>query len=63
MKHKLMNPIPHSAPKATVDHDLIDKQLTEAIEDVRRGRVYGPFSSAKEIIQSLRREARRLRKR
>ena len=41
---------------------VVDRELALALEDVRKGRVYGPFSSAKEVIQSLHREAKRLRK-
>ncbi len=32
---------------------LVEKRLAEALEDVRRGRVHGPFRSAKEMIRSL----------
>ena len=41
---------------------VVDRELALALENVRKGRVYGPFSSAKEVIQSLRREAKKLRK-
>ena len=33
---------------------LIDKRLNEGIEDLKNGRVYGPFRSVKEMIGSLR---------
>ena len=33
---------------------LVEKRLAEALEDVKRGRVHGPFRSAKEMISSLR---------
>jgi len=39
---------------------LIDRHLAEALEDVKRGRVYGPFHSAEEMIRSLHRNARKL---
>ena len=42
---------------------VVDRELALALEDVRKGRVYGPFSSAKEVIQSLHREAKKMRKR
>ena len=42
---------------------VVDRELALALEDVRKGRVYGPFSSAREVIQSLHREAKKLRKR
>ena len=41
---------------------VVDRELALALEDIRKGRVYGPFSSAKEVIQSLHREAKKLRK-
>jgi AbrB family looped-hinge helix DNA binding protein len=41
---------------------VVDREIALALEDVRKGRVYGPFSSAKELIQSLHREAKKLRK-
>lgn len=34
---------------------LIDKRLEEAEEDVRCGRVLGPFSTAKQAMKALRR--------
>ncbi len=41
--------------------ELIEKRLTEGLEDIKAGRVHGPFSSAKEAIRHLRksRKARR----
>ena len=42
---------------------VVDRELALALEDVRKGRVYGPFLSAKEMIRSLHREAKKLRKR
>jgi hypothetical protein len=33
---------------------LVEKRLAEALEDVKREHVYGPFRSAKEMIRSLR---------
>ena len=38
---------------------LIDRELAEALEDVRQGRVRGPFKSAEALKKSLRRNARR----
>ncbi len=32
---------------------LIDRRIDEALTDVRRGRTYGPFDSADEMIASL----------
>lgn len=40
-------------PKALVNKE-VERRLSESFEDFRKGRVYGPFSSAKEAIRSLR---------
>jgi AbrB family looped-hinge helix DNA binding protein len=34
---------------------LIDRRIEEGLEDIRRGRTYGPFDSADEMIESLQR--------
>ncbi len=36
----------------------IDRELALALEDIRRGRAYGPFKTAKEAIRALRRAAK-----
>ena len=43
--------------------DLLERDLAAAEADVKAGRVYGPFSSAKEVVRSLHREAKKLKKR
>jgi len=45
-------------PKALVDKQL-EKRLAESFEDVRKGRTYGPFSSAKELIADLHRRTKK----
>jgi AbrB family looped-hinge helix DNA binding protein len=41
-------------PKIVVDkHPEIEARLREAEEDIKAGRVYGPFNSAKELIRDL----------
>ena len=37
---------------------LVDKRLEEAEEDVRHGRVLGPFSTAKQAMKALRKRPR-----
>ena len=37
----------------------ISAQLAESLEDVRKGRVYGPFATVAELERSLRRTARK----
>jgi AbrB family looped-hinge helix DNA binding protein len=42
-------------PKELVDkHPEIDKRLAEAEEDIKAGRVHGPFKSAHEAVKALR---------
>ena len=36
--------------------------IAEGLEDIKKGRTYGPFASADELLQSLHREAAKLRK-
>ena len=43
--------------------DLLERDLAAAEADVKAGRVYRPFSSAKAGIRSLYREAKKLKKR
>lgn len=33
---------------------LVDKRLEEGLADIKEGRVHGPFSSAQELVRSLR---------
>jgi AbrB family looped-hinge helix DNA binding protein len=41
-------------PKIVVDkHPEIEARLREAEEDIKAGRVYGPFRSAKELVRDL----------
>ena len=42
---------------------LVERDLAAAEEDIKAGRVYGPFSSAKALVRSLHREAKNLKKR
>ena len=37
---------------------LVDRRLAEAVENVRGGRVHGPFDNAKSTMRALRRRAR-----
>ena len=40
---------------------IIDARLAKSDDDIRHGRVYGPFDTHKEFIASLRREGAKLR--
>lgn len=42
--------------------ELIEKRLAEGLEDFKKGRFYGPFSTAKEAIQHLHKSRRTRRK-
>ena len=37
---------------------VVERELAEALEDVRKGRTLGPFKSSKEAVQALRRAAK-----
>jgi AbrB family looped-hinge helix DNA binding protein len=37
---------------------LLDRGIAEGLEDIKQGRVYGPFNSADELLRSLHRNAR-----
>ncbi len=51
------------SPKVLIDkHPEIEARLREAEEDIKAGRVYGPFSSAKEMTSHLRKMGRERRK-
>ena len=39
---------------------IVDAQLAEGLADIKAGRVHGPFSTHKEFIASLHKEARKL---
>jgi bifunctional DNA-binding transcriptional regulator/antitoxin component of YhaV-PrlF toxin-antitoxin module len=39
---------------------IVDAQLAEGLADVKAGRVHGPFSTHKEFIASLHKEAKKL---
>ncbi len=38
----------------------IDAELAKSIEDVRKGRTYGPFTTHKEFLRSLHKESKKL---
>lgn len=44
-------------PKTLVDK-RIEARLAEGLEDVKKGRVYGPFGSTKEMVRALHKEQR-----
>ena len=49
-------------PKELVDkHPEIDKRLAEAEEDIKAGRIRGPFATADEAVKALRSGPRRKR--
>ena len=42
---------------------LIEKRLAEGLDDLKRGRTYGPFASAPALVRSLHRETKKRKKR
>ena len=41
---------------------VIAPGIAEGLEDIKKGRVYGPFTSAEDLLRSLHREAEKLAK-
>ena len=41
---------------------VTDRGIADSLEDLKEGRVYGPFTSAKELVRSLHRNAKKLKK-
>jgi len=37
-----------------IPKSAIDREIAEGLEDIKKGRVYGPFESPEEMIRSLR---------
>ena len=46
-----------------VPKSAIDKRLAEALADIKAGRTYGPFETVEEMIESLHRNSKKLRRR
>ena len=50
---------PRAAPSATDDEytpeqrRIIDRQIAEGLEDIKKGRTYGPFNTVEEMIASM----------
>lgn len=49
-------------PKTFVDR-YVEKRIEKGLEDIAHGRVHGPFSSAKELVESLHTGAKKSKKR
>jgi AbrB family looped-hinge helix DNA binding protein len=41
---------------------VLDRELAQALKEIEQGKTFGPFSSAKGLIRSLHREAKKLKK-
>jgi AbrB family looped-hinge helix DNA binding protein len=41
---------------------LVDREIAEGLEDLRKGKTYGPFNSAEDMIRALHRTTRKARK-
>jgi AbrB family looped-hinge helix DNA binding protein len=41
---------------------VLDRELAKALKEIDQGKTFGPFSSATDLIRSLNREAKRLKK-
>ena len=45
-----------------IPKSAIDREIAEGLDDIRKGRMYGPFDSAEEMIRSLHRMIRKGKK-
>ena len=41
---------------------VLDRELVQALKEIEQGKTFGPFNSAKDLIRSLNREAKKLKK-
>jgi AbrB family looped-hinge helix DNA binding protein len=41
---------------------VLDRELAQALKEIEQGKNFGPFNSAKDLIRSLNREAKKLKK-
>jgi hypothetical protein len=41
---------------------VLDRELAQALKEIEQGKTFGPFNFAKDLIRSLNREARKLKK-
>ena len=46
-----------------IPKSVIDREIAEGLEDIQKGRFYGPFNTADEAIASLHRNVKKLRRR
>ncbi len=48
-------------PKVVVDREDVETAIQEGLDDVKKGRVSGPFGSVDEMLHSLHRNAKKLK--
>lgn len=41
---------------------VLDRELAQALKEIEQGKTFGPFSSTKDLIRSLHREVKKLKK-
>ena len=42
---------------------VVDREIAISLKEIDEGKTYGPFNSAKDLVRSLKRESRKLKKR
>lgn len=57
----VISPLKHSDEYYPQERRMVDARLAEADEDIRRGRVYGPFNTAEEMAASVETNVKKLR--
>jgi AbrB family looped-hinge helix DNA binding protein len=41
---------------------VLDRELAQALKEIEQGKTFGPFNSARDLIRSLNREAKKFKK-
>ena len=49
----------HQGTITLTPKSLVDREIAEGLEDIRKGRTYGPYDSAQEMIAALHRMTRK----
>lgn len=47
--------------KAVVDRGAVETAIQEGLDDIKKGRIHGPFYSVDKMLKSLRKDAKKLK--
>ena len=62
LQEKKIEQIVERAVERAIHKAFFDRELSEALDEIRKGKTYGPFKSGKAFLSSLHRESRKLNK-